>query len=211
MKRWDVSNITDMSGLFQWSGLNEPIRCWNVSKVTTMDSMFYGATAFNQAIGNWNVSKVTDMSYMFRQTGSFNQDLCAWYNKWKNDTIVSDTKTDDFFGNTNTIGMFYFSGCSYKTIPNFASKTSFCQACTCSGSKLSLIVLEMSVVQFFAYYYLIANILLIALQYRHNAVTARKHAVQMLNATALACSARKGNVLLKFIRQPPYLRQLNGL
>jgi surface protein len=167
--------------------------------------MFYGATAFNQAIGNWNVSKVTDMSYMFRQTGSFNQDLCAWYNKLKNDTIVSDTKADDFFGNMNTIGMFYFCGCSNKTIPNFASKTSFCQACTCSGGKLLLIVLEMSVVQFFAYYYLIANILLIALQCRHNAVTARKHAVQMLNATALACSVRKENVLLKF------LRQLNGL
>jgi hypothetical protein len=63
----------------------------------------------------------------------------------------------------------------------------------------------MSVVQCFTYCNLMANILLIALQYRQNAVTARKHAVQMLNATALARIALKGNVLLKF------LQQLNGL
>ncbi len=65
MNCWDVSDITDMSYLFEITGLNEPIGCWNVSKVTKMSGMFYSAWAFSQDIGNWDVSNVTDMSDMF--------------------------------------------------------------------------------------------------------------------------------------------------
>ena len=54
------------------------IGSWNVSSVTTMASMFRGASAFNQDIGSWNVSSVTDMSDMFRSASSFDQDLSGW-------------------------------------------------------------------------------------------------------------------------------------
>jgi surface protein len=39
---------------------------WDMSNVTDMSGMFSGATAFNQNIGNWNVYKTTDMSVMFK-------------------------------------------------------------------------------------------------------------------------------------------------
>jgi surface protein len=65
MKCWDVSSITDMSSLFYYSQLNEPIGCWNVSSVTTMFGMFESATNFNQPIENWNVGSVTNMYGMF--------------------------------------------------------------------------------------------------------------------------------------------------
>jgi surface protein len=65
MNCWDVSSITDMSGLFYLSPLNEPIGCWNVGSVINMYAMFYKATNFNQHINNWNVGSVTDMYNIF--------------------------------------------------------------------------------------------------------------------------------------------------
>jgi hypothetical protein len=83
--------------------------------------MFWSATKFSQAIGNWNVSSVTGMSYMFYQSTSFNQDLCAWYNNLQSGTAVLD--------------IFVYSGCTNQADPNFLTKSSFCQACTCSRGK----------------------------------------------------------------------------
>jgi hypothetical protein len=65
------------------------------------------------------------MSYMFREATAFNQDLCAWYNKLSLPTVD---------------GMLTNSGCTNQDGPDFSSKTSFCQACNCSGGKSLSIV-----------------------------------------------------------------------
>ncbi|RZA26128.1 MAG: BspA family leucine-rich repeat surface protein [Proteobacteria bacterium] len=54
------------------------ITSWNMSAVTTTESMFNGATNFNQSLAGWNVSAVTHMGGMFSNTTSFNQDLTSW-------------------------------------------------------------------------------------------------------------------------------------
>ena len=111
-----------MKGVFYYAtAFNTDINNWNVSKVTNMIYMFMGATKFNQAIGNWNVSKVTDMGFMFMGATSFNQDLCAWYNSIQSSTSVYE--------------MFLSSGCADPSDPNLSTKSSFCQACTCSAGK----------------------------------------------------------------------------
>lgn len=73
---WDVSNVTCMASMFKSSGFNGDISHWDVSKVTNFSSMF----AFSQFDGNicwWNVSNATDMSLMF--FGSiFSQDISRW-------------------------------------------------------------------------------------------------------------------------------------
>ena len=42
-----------------------PLEKWDVSKVTDMSGMFLRAKSFNQPLEKWDVSKVTDMSWMF--------------------------------------------------------------------------------------------------------------------------------------------------
>jgi surface protein len=83
ISNWDVSNVTDMSGMFGLSyAFNQDIGSWDVSSVTNMSSMFVGQTlttsSFNQDIGNWDVSNVTNMFGMFQMASSFNQDLTQW-------------------------------------------------------------------------------------------------------------------------------------
>ncbi len=76
---WDVSNITDMGGLFSTcEKFNENISRWNVSNVTNMSRMFYGCKEFNQPLNSWNVSKVTNMEGMFDNCEKFNQPLDNW-------------------------------------------------------------------------------------------------------------------------------------
>ena len=86
---WDVSQVTDMSDLFQGkTTFNDDISRWDVSSVTTMNNMFYMTTTFNQDIGDWDVSQVTDVYHMFYRTHSFNQNIGAW--------DVSNVTTMDF-------------------------------------------------------------------------------------------------------------------
>jgi len=76
---WDVSNVVNMSSMFQSvTSFNQDIGSWDVSSVTTMQNMFYFATSFNQDIGSWDVSSVTNMTNMFQGATSFNQDIGSW-------------------------------------------------------------------------------------------------------------------------------------
>ena len=76
---WDVSQVTDMSGLFKdKTTFNDDIGSWNVTSVTNMSEMFRGATLFNQPIGAWDVSNVTNMGSMFSGANVFNQPIGGW-------------------------------------------------------------------------------------------------------------------------------------
>ncbi|KYG72797.1 hypothetical protein AWN68_08830 [Roseivirga echinicomitans] len=81
LNNWDVSNVTDMSFMFENNSPYDKdieIGDWDVSKVTSMDRMFAGADVFNDDIGNWDVGSVTTMSEMFEDARSFNQDIGSW-------------------------------------------------------------------------------------------------------------------------------------
>ena len=76
---WDVSNIKNMSGMFEGaSSFNRDISGWTTSQVTDMSRMFKGASSFNQNIGGWNVDSVVNMSGMFEDASLFNQDISGW-------------------------------------------------------------------------------------------------------------------------------------
>ncbi|WP_018234399.1 BspA family leucine-rich repeat surface protein [Thioalkalivibrio thiocyanodenitrificans] len=76
---WDVSSVTNMEFMFTRAEVfNQPLGGWNVGSVTSMRGMFNRAEAFNQPLGAWNVSNVTNMVQMFSQASAFNQDLSSW-------------------------------------------------------------------------------------------------------------------------------------
>ena len=72
----DVSNVTNMSWMFDCSHFNGDISNWDVSNVTNMSFMFKNSE-FNGDISNWDVSNVTDMSFMFSNS-KFNGDISNW-------------------------------------------------------------------------------------------------------------------------------------
>ncbi len=50
----------------------------NLSAVSTMQYMFFGASSFNQDISGWNTANVTVMDQMFSHATAFAQDLSLW-------------------------------------------------------------------------------------------------------------------------------------
>ena len=52
-----------------------PINNWNVSNVTNMNGLFKDKTTFNDNISGWDVSNVTNMNNMFNSATSFNKPL----------------------------------------------------------------------------------------------------------------------------------------
>ncbi|WFQ95750.1 Myrrcad domain-containing protein [Mycoplasma feriruminatoris] len=73
-KKWDTSNITDMSGTFyNTTNINDPtIKEWDTSKVKNMSEMFSYSKGFNQDLSAWDVSNVTNMEKMFEKAIGFN-------------------------------------------------------------------------------------------------------------------------------------------
>ena len=69
----DLSNVTDMSYMFQYAGnVNSPIiSTWDVSNVTNMEGLFKNTFGFNQSLNNWDVSNVTNMESMFEEFSRF--------------------------------------------------------------------------------------------------------------------------------------------
>ena len=76
ISNWNVSNVTNMEGMFEKSEFNKDISIWNVSNVTNMKDMF-NESVFNQPIGKWNVSNVENMNNMFAYS-DFNKSIGNW-------------------------------------------------------------------------------------------------------------------------------------
>ena len=72
---WNVSNVTDMCGMFSCSRFNGDISAWDVSNVADMSWMFY-QSAVDGDISNWDVSNVANMRGTF--SASFNGDISKW-------------------------------------------------------------------------------------------------------------------------------------
>jgi surface protein len=76
ISQWDVSKVENMESMFAESEFNGDISKWNVSNVDSMYHMFFNSK-FNGDISNWNVSNVNNMNTMFALS-EFNGDISNW-------------------------------------------------------------------------------------------------------------------------------------
>ncbi|MEP5340221.1 MAG: BspA family leucine-rich repeat surface protein, partial [Algibacter sp.] len=80
----NLENVTNMFAMFDrvkfFEGGN--IGQWDVSKVTSLSHIFWGATSFNADLGDWDVSNVTDVTAMFNSVAmdcsNYSNTLIGW-------------------------------------------------------------------------------------------------------------------------------------
>jgi len=79
VSNWDVSSVTTMNSMFtNANSFNSDISKWDVSNVTSLKGFVSGTDIFNQPIGDWDISNVTDIEEIFYNADSFNQPLNDW-------------------------------------------------------------------------------------------------------------------------------------
>ena len=75
----NLTKVTSLKSMFGvCESFNSPLTDWNVSNITDMEYMFSGCIAFSQPLTGWDVSKVTNMKAMFSDCTVFNQSLQGW-------------------------------------------------------------------------------------------------------------------------------------
>lgn len=78
----DAPNLSKVSSLHKMFygavNLNTSFDHWDVSNITDMSSMFEGAAIYNQDLNSWDVSNVTNMSHMFYGAEAFDGDISDW-------------------------------------------------------------------------------------------------------------------------------------
>lgn len=84
---WDVSNVTDMSGMFYGLSYIEHIAFedWDVSKVKTMKKMFGHMKKLNVDLSKWKLTDIKNTDEMFCWCQSLHCDLSNW-SKYKPDS-----------------------------------------------------------------------------------------------------------------------------
>ena len=97
----DLSKVTSMSSMFSNNQtFNGDLSGWNVSNVTDMSFMFSSAGAFQgTGLDTWNVSNVMNMQSMFFKTPLFNADISDW--NVSNVTNMSSMFSSAFSFNTD--------------------------------------------------------------------------------------------------------------
>ena len=77
----DLSTVTSLIRMFYGAeNMTGAVAnwAWDTGNITHTTSMFRGASTFNQDIGSWDVSSVTNMWGMFYGASNFNADISDW-------------------------------------------------------------------------------------------------------------------------------------
>ena len=84
LKKWDLSNITRISGLFEGCASVKslsPLKKWDVSNITSFEYLFKNCSALTNisALKSWDISNVRSLKSMFKHCGEL-EDVSALKN-----------------------------------------------------------------------------------------------------------------------------------
>jgi len=72
------NNLSYLKGAFSGATSLQSVPNYLPPGVTTIASMFYGASSFNSDISAWDTSRILDMSSTFKGASAFNQNISGW-------------------------------------------------------------------------------------------------------------------------------------
>ena len=145
MATWDVSGITDFSGVFNFFDANRqddgwdgtvgeiPIQDWDVSNGENFYQMFAGAADFNGDVSTWDVSQGTNFGQMFYGAEAFNGDVSKWAVSSGTEFGKMFYETKAFKGDVSKWDVSHFEGTDFEgTYFEIIFKDSgFCPAMFC--------------------------------------------------------------------------------
>ncbi|MFN3188051.1 MAG: BspA family leucine-rich repeat surface protein [Candidatus Paceibacteria bacterium] len=75
----DLSGVTTLQSMFRGAtSFNDPVNHWDVSTIQIMRELFTETSSFNQSLNSWDVSSVTSIHSIFYRATAFNQPLSSW-------------------------------------------------------------------------------------------------------------------------------------
>ena len=90
----DLSNTTDLSGMFRSSSFNQDVGNWDTGNITLMAGMFKLASSFDQDISGWDVTSLSDATNMFDGVTLSSANYDALLNSWNAQTLQSNVTFD---------------------------------------------------------------------------------------------------------------------
>jgi surface protein len=105
ISKWDTRNVLFMNAAFQNArNFNANISFWNVSGVINwpMTSIFDGATSFNRNLNRWDVSRVSGFNSAFRNATLFTGNVSTWDVSTATDMANMFSGATNFNGNIST-------------------------------------------------------------------------------------------------------------
>ena len=129
INNWRPISCSNFTSIFSSAtAFNQPIGNWPISASSIgMNSMFQSATGFNQNIGAWNVEKVTTMASMFLGASTFNNSGSNTINNWRPISCSSFQQMFQQSAFNQPINNWPLSGSSISMIYMFLNNSSFNQ------------------------------------------------------------------------------------
>ena len=87
LSNWDMSNITDARGMFEFGGMTFDPSAWNIQGVVNLRGIFNGSQNTSGVVGlwtfkNWDISQATDITSMLGvnvlKTHNYDDTLISW-------------------------------------------------------------------------------------------------------------------------------------
>ncbi|MFC2390975.1 MAG: BspA family leucine-rich repeat surface protein [Bacteroidota bacterium] len=103
---WNTQNVTSMGSMFAGAtSFNQPLN-FNTKKVTLMGLMFKGATSFNQPLDSFKINAISYMSDMFKDCGMSCENLSSTLDSWKTQAAALN-KNNVPLGDISTVSNAY--------------------------------------------------------------------------------------------------------